>query len=379
MLIFDRYVLRMFMKVLLVSFLSMTGLFVVIDLFGNLDEFMSYAEREGSLVAVLCDYYGARVLSFFDRTSSLLALLAAIFTVTWFQRSNELTAIMAAGISRARAVRVLIAGTIIVALLAAVNREVTLPRVRNKLTRNAQDWLGDKAGRLNPRRDNQTNILLGGRATVAARRQITQPSFRLPRGYPEFGRQLVASVATYCDPTPEHPAGYLLENVTQPEDLRQIESRYQEVGAEPVILTPKNHPWLKDDQCFVASEVSFDYLAADSAWQQYASTVELVSALRNPSLDYGADTRVTVHRRLTQPVLDVTLLFLGLPLVLSRSHRNLFVAAAQCLLLVGSFFVVSLACQALGNTVMIRPALAAWLPLLIFAPLAYTAAARKWE
>jgi lipopolysaccharide export system permease protein len=75
----------------------------------------------------------------------------------------------------------------------------------------------------------------------------------------------------------------------------------------------------------------------------------------------------------------VTLLFLGLPLVLARSHRNLFVAAGQCLLLVGGFFVVALACQAMGNAVMISPALAAWLPLLIFAPIAYMTAIRRWE
>ncbi len=379
MLIYDRYVLRMFLKILLVSFVSLTGLFIVIDLFGNLEEFISHAEREGSLLAVLCDYYGARVLSFFDRTSNLLALLAAIFTVTWFQRSNELTAVMAAGISRARAVRVLIVGTIVVSLLAAVNREVALPKVRDKLTRNAQDWLGDKAGRLTPMRDNRTNILISGKATIAARREITSPNFRLPRQCADFGRQLVAREATYCEPDAQHPGGYLLHAVSQPKNMAQLSSCYQDGDGAPIILTPKDHDWLEPDQCFVASDVSFEYLAADTMWQQYASTAELVSALRNPSLDYGADTRVSVHRRFVQPILDVTLLFLGLPLVLSRSHRNIFVAAAKCLLLVGSFFVVSLVCQAMGNTVMVRPALSAWLPLIIFAPLAYSAAVRRWE
>ena len=111
MTIFDRYLLRTFAKVLVVSFLSLTGLYVIIDLFGNLEEFISYAEREGSLLAVLGDYYGARVLSFFDRTSGLLALIAAIFTVTWFQRTNELTAVTAAGIPKARIVRPLIVAT----------------------------------------------------------------------------------------------------------------------------------------------------------------------------------------------------------------------------------------------------------------------------
>ncbi len=377
--IFDRYVLRMFLKVLAISFVSLTGLFIIIDLFGNLEEFISYANRQGSLLAVLVEYYGARVLSFFDRTSSLLALLAAIFTVTSFHRSNELTAIMAAGISKARAVRVLIAATIVVALLAAANREFALPIVKDKLSRNAQDWLGENARQMTAQRDHRTNILLGGKETIAAEKKIIQPVFRMPRSLAMFGRQLVAATATFSPTTAEHPSGYLLEHVSQPEDLATLPSAPQSAECEPSILTPKDHAWLKPDECFVVSDISFDHLAADSAWQQYSSTVELIGALRNPSLDYGADTRVTVHRRFVQPVLDVTLLFLGLPLVLARSHRNLFVAAAQCLLLVGAYFVVALACQAMGNSVMISPALAAWLPLMIFAPVAYTMAIRRWE
>ena len=71
MVIFDRYLLRTFLRVLLVSFCSLTGLFVVIDLFGNLEEFISYLSERAVLAAVLIDYYGPRILSFFDRTSAL--------------------------------------------------------------------------------------------------------------------------------------------------------------------------------------------------------------------------------------------------------------------------------------------------------------------
>jgi lipopolysaccharide export system permease protein len=377
MTIFDRYLLRTFAKVLVVSFLSLTGLYVIIDLFGNLEEFISYAEREGSLLTVLGDYYGARVLSFFDRTSGLLALIAAIFTVTWFQRTNELTAVTAAGIPKARIVRPLIVATVIVAVLAAANRELGLPQVRDKLSRNAQDWHGENSSQLTPRRDNQTRILIAGKATVAAHQQITQPSFRLSGSFAQFGRQLAASKANYQPATTEHPAGYLLDGVTQPASIAAIPSGV--LDDQPIILTPRDHPWLKPDQCFVASAVTFEHLAADLAWRQYSSTTQLIGALRNPSLDYGADTRVTVHRRLVQPALDVTLLFLGLPLVLSRSNRNMFVAVGQCLLLVGAFFLVVLACQSLGNAILVSPALAAWLPLLVFVPVAYVSAVRRWE
>ncbi|MCU0961373.1 MAG: LptF/LptG family permease [Pirellulaceae bacterium] len=377
MTLFDRYLLRTFLRVLLVSFISLTGLYIIIDLFGNLEELLAYAEREGSLLQVVASYYGARVLSFFDRTSGLLALLAAIFTITWFQRSNELTAVMAAGIPKCRIVRPLIAASVAVAVLAAANRELGLPPVRDKLGRNAQDWLGERAQRLTPRRDNRTRILIAGRATVAAGRQIVQPSFRLPAAFAPFGRQLVAREASYQPAGPEHPGGYRLDGVTQPANIADLPTGYAD--DQPVILTPRDHSWLAPDQCFVVSDVTFEHLGSDAAWRQYASTKELLGAVRNPSLDYGADTRVELHRRFVQPLLDVTLLFLGLPLVLARSSRNLFVAAAQCLLLMLAFVVVVLTCQTIGNTVLVSPALAAWLPLMVFVPPAYVAAARRWE
>ena len=43
MLILDRYLLRQFLQVFFICFCSMTGLFIVIDGFGSLEEFISYA------------------------------------------------------------------------------------------------------------------------------------------------------------------------------------------------------------------------------------------------------------------------------------------------------------------------------------------------
>ncbi len=376
--ILDRYLLRQFTRVLLVSFLSLTGLILIIDLFGNLEEFITYARHEGSLPAVLLDYYGPRLFMYYDRTSALLVLIAAIFTLTGLQRRNELTALMAGGIPKTRIARPLLIAAVILATVAAANREFVLPRMRDQLSRNAQDWLGQTAKRLDPRYDYQTGILLGGAATLAAHREIRQPSFRLPGNLARFGRQLTAKTAFYLPPAQDRPGGYLLDDVIQPEQVATIPSSFED-GA-PRILTAHDTTWVKPNQCFVASNVTFDHLAASRAWRQYSSTAELIRALRNPSLDYEASTRVTVHARLVQPLLDVSLLLLGLPLVLARHNRNLFVAAAQCLGLVAGFHVVVLTSHAMGNnSYMVSPALAAWLPLLVFGPLAFVGAHRHWE
>jgi lipopolysaccharide export system permease protein len=95
-----------------------------------------------------------------------------------------------------------------------------------------------------------------------------------------------------------------------------------------------------------------------------------MSSLHNKSLDYGADVKVVIHSRLMKPLLDINLLLLGLPLVLARDHRNIFLAVAMCLGVTILFLVTIYGCQYLGNAVYVSPHLAAWLPLMLFVPAA---------
>ena len=88
-----------------ICFFSLTGLYIVIDGFANLDDFMIYADKHGKLLPVMGEYYAYRSLSFFDRTSGILTLIAAMFTVTWIQRHQELTALEAAGLSKGRIIK----------------------------------------------------------------------------------------------------------------------------------------------------------------------------------------------------------------------------------------------------------------------------------
>ena len=368
MLIIDRYILRLFTKVALISFASLTGLYIMIDTAGNFEEFVSYGGRLGGFFKVIGDYYGPRVFTFFDRINGLLPLIAAMFAVTWLQRTNELTAIMAGGVSKLRVLAPLIIATVVVSLLGVANRELLIPAVREKLTRNAQDWLGDTPRPLAPRYDNATGIQLAGKATIAADKRIDHPNFRLPPSLRDFGRQLEADSAVYQESQDGRLAGYLLDGLSKPSDISEIPSaRFND---EDLILTPLDTDWLKPNQCFVVSRVSFDRLAAGNAWQQFASLPELIAGLRNPSLNLGADARVEIHKRFIQPVLDMTLLFLGLPLVLGRNNRHIFIAIGTCLGIVVLFVLVKLVFEWLGANYLISPALAAWCPLIIFLPVA---------
>ena len=370
MVILDRYLLRQFMQNFLACFISLTGLYVVVDLVGNVDDFMKTSNEHGSFWAIVGEYYGYRTIGFFDRTSGILTLIAAMFTMAMFQRFNELTAIQAAGIPKWRIIKPIIIAVLVITALAAANRELVIANVRDRYTRNAQDLFGEMGKKMDQTRDLLTEVLIGGKRTFANRQRIEAASFTL-RGKidTQFGRQISADDAFYQPADKNHPGGYLLKGVTVPKDLAVKPSAGNET--ETIIYTPlENGSWLAANECFIKSDVTFEQLASRADFRAYASLGELVDGLKNPSLGFGADMRTAIHARIVQPFLDVTLLFLGLPLILARTNRNMFFAIGLCVGVVVMFYMVVLGCQFLGSSYLVSPTLAAWLPIFIFVPAA---------
>ena len=367
--IIDRYVLSQFIGTFLICYLSMTGLFIVFDAFTHMDEFLRCGREQGGVLSLLASYYSYRSILFFDQMAGLLSLVAALFTIAWLQRHNEMTALMSAGISRLRVAAPLIGMAVVIALLAAGSREFLTPRFRDQLSRRPQDLIGDVGQPLQPRNDHQTGVRIGGRMTFAENMRISKPVFLMPHTLDHYGRQLSAKQAFYQPPTADRPGGYLLDEMLKPSALQEEPSLRLE--GKPVVITPRDAPgWIEPDQCFLVSGMTFERLTGGQAWQEYSSTKTLIEGLRNPSLDSGADDRVAVHSRMTKPFLDVTLLFLGLPLVLTRQTRNVFVVMALCSATVSIFSLSVIAFEHLGETHWISPSLAAWAPLIIFVPVA---------
>jgi lipopolysaccharide export system permease protein len=377
--ILDRYLLTLYCKVLGVSFIALAGLYVVIDLFNNFDEFIGYGKLHAfGTLGVVADYYLPRLLQFFDHISGLLAMLGAMFVLTVLSRGNELTAILAAGIAPSRVIQPVLVASAIVAGLGVINREVGLPSVRDSLSRNAQDWLGEKGRKCTPRYDIQTDILIAGRSTFAKEKRLADPVFRnLPPECAAWGRQIVAENAYYQPASSERPAGYRFEKVKQPANLAELASA--SLHEKRVLFSPVDNSWLKPDECFVASVVTFEQLAAGSSWRQNLSTYELITGIRGQTIEPGADVRLMVHARLVEPALDLALVLMGIPLVLTRTSRNIFVAGGIAFGLAAAVLVLKLACHAMGNNYLLSTTLAAWLPLFVFGPLAFVMARPVWD
>lgn len=375
--IIDRYLFRVFSRVVLILFCSLAGLLIVIDSFNNLDELIACSRTAGGIWRVVGDYYGARTLLLFDYMGGMLAMTGAMFAVTWLQRSNELTALGAAGIPTSRLLRPIVLGAMLISALGIVNREWGLPSVRSQLSRDIKNWSGEHAQQFSPKYDPQSDVLLRGLALVAKDRRIEAPNFRLPSTAGMWGNELVGQAAYFRAAEQGRPSGWLIVGVQQPEEIAELES--VQVHDRPLLLSPKNYSWLQADECFVASPLSFEELYVGNGWRHYLSTPELVYGLKTRALENSNELKVLLHNRFLQPLLDLVVLFLGLPLVLRRDARKIFITAGMSMSLVAAYYAVTLLCRALGNNYLLSPALASWAPLLAFGPIAFVSARPLWD
>jgi len=369
MLTIDRYLLRQFLWIFCIFFCSFTGLYIIADSVNNFDELAGYGEDNGGFLLTVISYYGCRSLAFYDQVAAVLVLITAMFTIAAFRRHNEMTALMAAGVRKSRIVRCIMVAGIVMCLLATINREVFIPSMIDHLSFNAQDLTDGAVRKVTPRYDNETRVFVMAEGARVREKILVKPTFHMPAGSLErYGRQISAASAEYRAASDRHPAGYLLQAVENAEELRDKPTLRK--GERLVLLTPHEHDWLEPHQCFMATGVNIDRLTGGTHWRQYASVFQLIGSIQNASNDYGADVRTEIHSRIVRPFLDVTLLFLGLPLVLTRETRNMLLAVGNCVLLVVLFLVVVMGCEYLGGQLSISPALAAWLPMLIFMPIA---------
>lgn len=122
----DRYVASHFVSAYAAAMLLMTGLFLVMDMAGNLDDFLEVWEDGTSAPAsYLVRYYVLTVPYLFLQVAPFVTLLAGMFTVNRLLSTNEVTAALAAGLSARRLVLpVLLLGAALGAMMFGL-REVT--------------------------------------------------------------------------------------------------------------------------------------------------------------------------------------------------------------------------------------------------------------
>jgi lipopolysaccharide export system permease protein len=377
--ILDRYVISTFLKNYLIAFFVLIGMYVTLDMVFNFDELVQVQERANvtsgvdSAIIVIkaaADYYFYQLFSIFVQLSGMIPVAAAAFTLIRFSRFNELSAMLSSGVPLLRVASPIIIVALVLNGLLLLDQELLIPSIIPKLVRSRQE----------------------------AGQETTTKDYQIPAMQDE--RNAVLNVARYR-PGPGNPVMFEFTLVERDKDLQPTS-----------VITAKRGEWDPNGKSWTLTEGQrIDGLSYNkgrtivrtageipkppkvSAYKsnitpeeinlyRSGNYVELLSTRRIDELlarpqSYGTLGLLRVkHTRFTQPLVNIILLLLAIPTVLTREPTRLKAAALKCLALTGICLAVSFVGQQMAGqppTSSIAsqwPAIMAWLPILVFGPVA---------
>jgi lipopolysaccharide export LptBFGC system permease protein LptF len=371
MLLLDRHILRNFFYNYLIAFAVLVGLYVVLDMVINIDSIvdLTAARRAAGLtstVALLWEilaYYVFQSMLFFTQLAGIIPVAAAAFTLVRMARTNELVAIMAAGMSLRRVVAPIILAAVALNLaVLPVMQEVVVPSIIPQLLRSHED-IGTDGGRafeVRGMKDPFGNRVMAGRFTPASSTspaKLTELSVIFVGEDKAPAAMLAADVATFDAAA----GGWKLTNGR----VRHGLAANSRPGPPQVVELYKT-PLTPDDFGLYRSREYVELLSLRRVYQLLERGASAGSGGGNMDL-----LRVA-HFRVTNLLSNIGLMVLAVALVTVREPTRIRLGVLGCMMAAGAVLALNFGAQQIASRppvdlgwAMHWPAMVAWTPVVV--------------
>jgi lipopolysaccharide export system permease protein len=303
---FDRYLLGRLLHTFVIFFVATYGLYIVIDLFTNIDDFQQSTVDATDLAMRIGEYYTYRSAEFFELAGPVLIVIAVMTVLALLQKNSETFPLLAAGVPAFRLLRPLLIATAVLNAALVVNQEFVIPNIAAQLqTPRGRD--AAQVQKVEPVYDYSNHLMhIDGVQVLVDEQVLIDATFTLPA--PELVSDictLKAERAVYTRQTDTRPSGWLLRDLTGVFDPELL----TEEGRKRVFA---NH---NGTDAFVVSDVSFEQLYNRGRNLKLLSSTQLVERIRNPStgLVPVRGQSLALHSRITRPLLSILSIAAALP------------------------------------------------------------------
>lgn len=369
----DRYILGRFASIYLGCLFSFTLLFVLIDAITHIEDLAKRTEGASELLFVCLSYYSAITpLIFCQVLGPVVAVSAALFTVTTFQRSNELIPILASGQSYQRTLLPIISASMFLSAAVFFVQELWIPRtVAAVREASARRDGSSRTKHFNFLDTTRQNLIVIKEYERYSRRATGIDVLPIARG---GGAQRVirAESAVWIENEPgSNSRGYwLLEKGTIQEydpEGRRLVLQPPPSGAPPATLA-------RLDQPFEQLRLETDLLPADVELRKGETVYMTLSDLRRKAMSSLGQSAwyMKYFSRFAYPLTNFVLVLLGLPVIVSFGNRNIFFGAILAVIISTSYFVANSVFQDLGIGGSLPVRVGAGLAPLLFTSLGLT-------
>ncbi|MBN2842607.1 MAG: LptF/LptG family permease, partial [Sedimentisphaerales bacterium] len=331
--IIDRYVSREYLISYLIAIGVLLGLRIMVDVFIELDEFVETSNGQNpsafEVIGYIFNYYGPKTFEYFRDLSGTIVLIAAAFSLARMTRQNELVAILASGISLKRVIAPIVLLGLLLNCLMIIDQEFILPRLAHKLVLEHDEMAGEKAFPIRLIADQQGNALLYSISFDPQTKKLQKPMI-IFRQQAKMSSVIKADSATWDD----SQKLWILEN-----GIRFTDSNDPQQTQAPVDT--------------YSSELTPEYLALqrNSAYKSLMSSKELAQLISKGGIKSAdkAEALSERHSRFTDPIINMIMLLIGLPMLVTREKKNNKIALAYMIAGAGGCFIVTFVCKLLAS------------------------------
>jgi LPS export ABC transporter permease LptG/LPS export ABC transporter permease LptF len=346
----DRYILQIFVKILVLAFLAGTTVYVVADLSDKTDEII---ENQIPWWPVVIDYYKFKTFSIIYEIAPIIVLVTTLITFGVLSRTNELTAAKALGMSLYRlAVPVLLAVALVSGTNGLLQSEV-LAASSSRMLQLEAIIRGQDAAAKQHRGASQRwlygegNQLYNFAYYDEERRELQRLQiFKFDDEYRMIGR-LMARRATYAE-----DGWWVFSSGWTRTWTGQSETSFQRFE-EPLRYRLGEGPEFFAGGLSRPEEMS------------YAELRQYVSELRATGQDVP-QLEVALHNKIAYPVISLVMALVALPFAFKMGRRGALYGIGLSLVLGVVLLVVLSIFQALGENGVLPPLVAVWSPSALF-------------
>jgi lipopolysaccharide export system permease protein len=371
--ILDKYVAKSFLTGYVIALLVLVGLCVVVDLFVNVDEFAELAGDDadvergmGFVVGSILRYYGAQSMLYYRDLAGIITVVAAVFSLGKMTKNNELVAIMASGISLRRVIVPIIVLSVLLTSFVIINQELIIPRLVSQLIR-SHDYDRAKGESYDFwfLSDGNGNLISANRyveqeetmydALIVLRKLVKKPNGSI--AFKVTG-DIKTEKATYNHKTKRWDLeNAISSDLTSDQLYSHIPKGEQSLFFESDV-TPEDIPIRRQEGYkSLLSSAQLSKLAADKTKSK--DQAELISQK---------------HFRITDPIVNLLMLLVALPVLVCRDPKAMKAAVAISFTVTCSCFVIMFICKMVATEVIfggIRPEFWAWIPVIIYVHIAF--------
>jgi lipopolysaccharide export system permease protein len=353
----DKYIGLNFIVSYAIAFFVLIGLRIIVDLFINIDEF---AERvdQGVWVALknVLEYYGIQLFLYYRDFAGMITVVAAAFSLGKLIRNNEMIAVMASGISLKRVIAPIVFIAVILNFAYIIDQEVILPKLADKLVRSHDTLQGQGSIDVWFLSDGNGSLLCSQKYDIKSQ-TLNNPVIFLREPVNEFYYKCTAQIRADSAVYSEDGKWKLTNGIImqKPADMLQEQSIEMPIEFYQSDIAPKDIP--------IRRKANFMDLLSS---YQLSELIDQGAKIKDLAQLYAQK-----HDRFTSPIMNIIMLLISLPILVCREPKAMKSAIMISFIISTTCFIVTFGCKmAAGEAVLFRPELWAWLPVLIFLPVA---------